>query len=132
MKTQKIIAVLALVLGLATAASAEEYGFKQNPANNTSLFADNNGSWTNNAGTAASSLTSSDILHICGSTCSLKANSTFDGEFHAGAESGNAATINLIGTGYAVDATYTTSCAPPPMMEDLGLGSVAIARPASL
>ena len=35
-------------------------------------------------------------------------------------------------TGYAVDATYTTSCAPPPMMEDLGLGSVAIARPASL
>ena len=36
------------------------------------------------------------------------------------------------GTGYAVDATYTTSCAPPPMMEDLGLGSVAIARPASL
>ena len=35
-------------------------------------------------------------------------------------------------TGYAVDATYTTSCAPLPMMEDLGLGSVAIARPASL
>ena len=41
--------------------------------------------------------------------------------------------LNRIGdTGYAVDATYTTSCAPPPMMEDLGLGSVAIARPASL
>lgn len=40
--------------------------------------------------------------------------------------------IQIIETGYAVDATYTTSCAPPPMMEDLGLGSVAIARPASL
>ena len=40
--------------------------------------------------------------------------------------------IKLKKTGYAVDATYTTSCAPPPMMEDLGLGSVAIARPASL
>ena len=39
---------------------------------------------------------------------------------------------DIIRTGYAVDATYTTSCAPPPMMEDLGLGSVAIARPASL
>ena len=38
----------------------------------------------------------------------------------------------FVKTGYAVDATYTTSCAPPPMMEDLGLGSVAIARPASL
>ena len=38
----------------------------------------------------------------------------------------------IFATGYAVDATYTTSCAPPPMMEDLGLGSVAIARPASL
>ena len=35
-------------------------------------------------------------------------------------------------TGYAVDATYTTSCTPPPMMEDLGFGSVAITRPASL
>lgn len=38
----------------------------------------------------------------------------------------------IMKTGYAVDATYTTSCAPLPMMEDLGLGSVAIARPASL
>ena len=40
--------------------------------------------------------------------------------------------VDMKRTGYAVDATYTTSCAPPPMMEDLGLGSVAIARPASL
>ena len=40
--------------------------------------------------------------------------------------------LHFLQTGYAVDATYTTSCAPPPMMEDLGLGSVAIARPASL
>lgn len=46
---------------------------------------------------------------------------------------GVATLLGIIGcTGYAVDATYTTSCAPPPMMEDLGLGSVAIARPASL
>ena len=98
MKTQKIVVALALVLGLATAASAEEYGFKQNPADNTGLFADNNGSWTNSAGVAAGSLVGSDILHIYGgSTCSLKANSTFDGEFHAGAESGKAATINIIG-----------------------------------
>ena len=42
------------------------------------------------------------------------------------------AELEITETGYAVDATYTTSCAPPPMMEDLGLGSVAIARPASL
>ena len=39
---------------------------------------------------------------------------------------------DILDTGYAVDATYTTSCAPLPMMEDLGLGSVAIAKPASL
>ena len=47
-------------------------------------------------------------------------------------DSAESAAIVIVRTGYAVDATYTTSCAPPPMMEDLGLGSVAIARPASL
>ena len=98
MKTQKIVVVLALALGLATTVQAEEYWFSgTQPAKGTSLFAANNGCWTNEYGTTAGTLDpSSDVLHLEGSV-NLSADSDFDGTFHAGAAdgSGTATYINL-------------------------------------
>ena len=106
MKTQKIVVVLALALGLATTAPAEEYWMKE-AITKTNPFTKYE-SWTNSLGQTAADLgitsfVSSDTLHLVGTGSSkygisLGANSSFAGVFHAGlgSESPDAPVINLV------------------------------------
>lgn len=127
MKTQRIVAFLALALGLATTASAEVYGFKQSPASKTSLFADNNGCWTNAQGTAAGALSPSDVLHLL-SSVNLTKDSEFGGVFHAGAEDGTGETVYINLKNYTLtlsDFRWHNASIRPYASKNLGIFSGA-------
>ena len=97
MKNKLIVAILAFACAISPAVAVEYWFSGTHPAKNTSLFAANNGCWTNEYGTTAGTLDpNSDVLHLEGAV-NLSADSDFDGTFHAGAVdgSGTAPYINL-------------------------------------
>lgn len=97
MKNKLIVAILAFACAILPAVAVEYWFSGTHPAKNTSLFAANNGCWTNEYGTTAGTLDpNSDVLHL-ESTVNLSEDSDFDGTFHAGAVdgSGTAPYINL-------------------------------------
>ena len=96
MKTQKIIAVLALVLGLATTVQAEvaEYWLNATATVSSPMSASN---WTNEEGVVASVINTDDILHAPQElTLQFSSAVSHDGAFHVGALDGSSSpTISL-------------------------------------
>ena len=100
MKNKLIVAILAFACAILPA-FAEEWWLKSAPPSKTDLFKADNSCWTNSSGQVNSggdyALQSTDVLHVQGFDCTLAKDSSFEGEFHAGAAdgSGTAPYINL-------------------------------------